>query len=207
MKNSKYSQGPVALPMGAEEALRAVRDPLLKRDVVSLGYVHGLAASGSRVRFTLRLPSPASPHGDALAAQCREALLALDDVDEVDIETAWEVPRLPALESQTTPAALAQVKQIVAVASGKGGVGKSTVAVNLAFACARAGARVGILDVDVYGPSVPAMLGLRDHSLAGGQQGVLEPVEAHGLKVMSMGFLTTSETPLVWRGPMVSQLV
>ena len=193
--------------MGAEEALRAVRDPLLKRDVVSLGYVRGLTASGSHVRFTLRLPSPASPHGDALAAQCREALLALDDVDEVDIETAWEVPRLPALESQTTPAALAQVKQIVAVASGKGGVGKSTVAVNLAFACARAGARVGILDVDVYGPSVPAMLGLRDHSLAGGQQGVLEPVEAHGLKVMSMGFLTTSETPLVWRGPMVSQLV
>ena len=207
MKNSKYSQGPVVLPMGAEEALRAVRDPLLKRDVVSLGYVRGLTASGSRVRFTLRLPSPASPYGDALAAQCREALLALDDVDEVDIETAWEVPRLPALEAPTTPAALAQVKQIIAVASGKGGVGKSTVAVNLAFACAQAGARIGILDIDVYGPSVPAMLGLRDHSLAGGQQGVLEPVEAHGLKVMSMGFLTTSETPLVWRGPMVSQLV
>ena len=207
MKNSKDDARPVAPPMGAEEALRAVRDPLLKRDVVSLGYVHGLAASGSRVRFTLRLPSPASPHGDALAKQCRDALLALDGVDKVDIETAWEVPRLPALEAPTTPAALAQVKQIIAVASGKGGVGKSTVAVNLAFACAQAGARIGILDIDVYGPSVPAMLGLRDHSLAGSQQGVIEPVVAHGLKVMSMGFLTTEETPLVWRGPIASQLV
>ena len=207
MKNSKDDARPVAPPMGAEEALRAVRDPLLKRDVVSLGYVHGLAASGSHVRFTLRLPSPASPHGDALAKQCRDALLALDGVDKVDIETAWEVPRLPALEAPTTPAALAQVKQIIAVASGKGGVGKSTVAVNLAFACAQAGARIGILDIDVYGPSVPAMLGLRDHSLAGSQQGVIEPVVAHGLKVMSMGFLTTEETPLVWRGPIASQLV
>ena len=207
MKNSKYSEGPVAPPMEADEALRVVRDPLLKRDVVSLGYVRGLTVSGSHVRFTLRLPSPASPHGDVLAGQCRDALLALEGIDNVDIEMVWEVPRLPALEAPTTPAALAQVKQIIAVASGKGGVGKSTVAVNLAFACAQAGARIGILDIDVYGPSVPAMLGLRDHSLAGSQQGVLEPVVAHGLKVMSMGFLTTEETPLVWRGPIASQLV
>jgi ATP-binding protein involved in chromosome partitioning len=99
------------------------------------------------------------------------------------------------------------VKQIIAVASGKGGVGKSTIAVNLAFACAQAGARVGILDIDVYGPSVPGMLGLREHRLIGGQQGVLEPVKAHGLEIMSMGFLTTKETPVVWRGPIASQLV
>ena len=193
--------------MEAEEALRTIKDPLLRRDIISLGYVHGLTSSGNRVRFTLRLPSPASPHGEELAGKCREALLTLDGIDTVEIETAWEVPRLPALEAPTTPAALAQVKQIIAVASGKGGVGKSTIAVNLAFACAQAGARVGVLDIDVYGPSVPTMLGLRDHSLAGGQQGVLEPVTAHGLKVMSMGFLTTKETPLVWRGPIASQLV
>ncbi|MEE3208137.1 MAG: P-loop NTPase [Candidatus Thermoplasmatota archaeon] len=193
--------------MEAEEALRTIKDPLLRRDIISLGYVHGLTSSGNRVRFALRLPAPASPHGNVLAGQCRDALLALEGIDNVDIEMAWEVPRLPALEAPTTPAALAQVKQIIAVASGKGGVGKSTVAVNLAFACAQAGARIGILDIDVYGPSVPAMLGLRDHSLAGSQQGVLEPVVAHGLKVMSMGFLTTEETPLVWRGPIASQLV
>ena len=193
--------------MEVEEALRTIKDPLLRRDIISLGYVHGLTSSGNRVRFALRLPAPASPHGNVLAGQCRDALLALEGIDNVNIEMAWEVPRLPALEAPTTPAALAQVKQIIAVASGKGGVGKSTVAVNLAFACAQAGARIGILDIDVYGPSVPAMLGLRDHSLAGSQQGVLEPVVAHGLKVMSMGFLTTEETPLVWRGPIASQLV
>ena len=193
--------------MEVEEALRTIKDPLLRRDIISLGYVHGLTSSGNRVRFALRLPAPASPHGNVQAEQCRDALLALEGIDNVDIEMAWEVPRLPALEAPTTPAALAQVKQIIAVASGKGGVGKSTVAVNLAFACAQAGARIGILDIDVYGPSVPAMLGLRDHSLAGSQQGVLEPVVAHGLKVMSMGFLTTEETPLVWRGPIASQLV
>jgi len=193
--------------MEVEEALRTIKDPLLRRDIISLGYVHGLTSSGNRVRFALRLPAPASPHGNVLAGQCRDALLALEGIDNVDIEMAWEVPRLPALEAPTTPAALAQVKQIIAVASGKGGVGKSTVAVNLAFACAQAGARIGILDIDVYGPSVPAMLGLRDHSLAGSQQGVLEPIVAHGLKVMSMGFLTTEETPLVWRGPIASQLV
>ncbi len=197
----------MAPPMEAKEALTTVRDPLLKRDIISLGYVHGLTSSGNRVRFTLRLPSPASPHGEELAGKCREALLTLDGIDTVEIETAWEVPRLPALEAPTTPAALAQVKQIIAVASGKGGVGKSTIAVNLAFACAQAGARVGILDIDVYGPSVPGMLGLREHRLIGGQQGVLEPVKAHGLEIMSMGFLTTKETPVVWRGPIASQLV
>ncbi len=193
--------------MEAEEALRTIKDPLLRRDIISLGYVHGLTSSGNRVRFTLRLPSPASPHGEELAGKCREALLTLDGIDTVEIETAWEVPRLPALEAPTTPAALAQVKQIIAVASGKGGVGKSNIAVNLAFACAQAGARVGILDIDVYGPSVPGMFGLREHRLIGGQQGVLEPVKAHGLEIMSMGFLTTKETPVVWRGPIASQLV
>jgi ATP-binding protein involved in chromosome partitioning len=206
-KNSKYCDDSVASLMEAEEALRTIKDPLLRRDIISLGYVHGLTSSGNRVRFTLRLPSPASPHGEELAGKCREALLTLDGIDTVEIETAWEVPRLPALEAPTTPAALAQVKQIIAVASGKGGVGKSTIAVNLAFACAQAGARVGILDIDVYGPSVPGMFGLREHRLIGGQQGVLEPVKAHGLEIMSMGFLTTKETPVVWRGPIASQLV
>ncbi|MEE3192356.1 MAG: iron-sulfur cluster assembly protein, partial [Candidatus Thermoplasmatota archaeon] len=100
--------------MEVEEALRTIKDPLLRRDIISLGYVHGLTSSGNRVRFTLRLPSPASPHGEELAGQCREALLTLDGIDTVEIETAWEVPRLPALEAPTTPAALAQVKQIIA---------------------------------------------------------------------------------------------
>jgi len=109
-----------------------------------------------------------------------------------------------------TPPSLAKVKHIVAVASGKGGVGKTTVAVNLAYALAAQGARVGILDTDVYGPSVPGMVGQADHSLTGANttpDGKLKPVEAHGMKIMSLGFMTTRETPVIWRGPMASQLV
>ena len=96
---------------------------------------------------------------------------------------------------------------ISAIASGKGGVGKSTVTVCIAEAFANAGAKVGILDIDVYGPSIPNMVGLGDHQLGGSQQGVLEPVEAHGMKIMSMGFLANKDTPVVWRGPIASQLV
>ena len=99
------------------------------------------------------------------------------------------------------------VKNIIAIASGKGGVGKSTVTVCIAEAFASAGAKVGILDIDVYGPSIPSMVGLGDHQLGGSQQGVLEPVEAHGMKIMSMGFLTNKDTPVIWRGPIASQLV
>jgi len=108
------------------------------------------------------------------------------------------------------PPTLAKVKHIVAVASGKGGVGKSTVAVNLAYALASKGAKVGILDTDVYGPSIPGMVGLGDYSLTGDDStgdGKLKPIEAHNMKVMSLGFLTTKETPVIWRGPMASQLV
>ncbi len=147
------------------------------------------------------------PNHDELMEKCREALKNVKDIGEIEIKKDWEVQRLPSLNAPNTPNSLKGVKNIIAIASGKGGVGKSTVTVCIAEAFASAGAKVGILDVDVYGPSIPSMVGLGDHQLGGSQQGVLEPVEAHGMKIMSMGFLANKDTPVVWRGPIASQLV
>jgi ATP-binding protein involved in chromosome partitioning len=147
------------------------------------------------------------PNHDELVEKCREALKDVKDIGEIEIKKDWEVQRLPSLNAPSTPNSLNGVKNIIAIASGKGGVGKSTVTVCIAEAFASAGAKVGILDVDVYGPSIPSMVGLGDHQLGGSQQGVLEPVEAHGMKIMSMGFLTNKDTPVIWRGPIASQLV
>ncbi|MDP6535127.1 MAG: P-loop NTPase [Gammaproteobacteria bacterium] len=160
-----------------------------------------------KLRFSLRLPAPLIPNHDGLVEKCREALKNVNDIGEIEIKKDWEVQRLPSLNAPNTPNSLKGVKNIIAIASGKGGVGKSTVTVCIAEAFVRAGAKVGILDVDVYGPSIPNMVGLRDHQLGGSQQGVLEPVEAHGMKIMSMGFLANKDTPVVWRGPIASQLV
>ena len=189
------------------DALTTVIDPTFKKDVISLGYVKGMTVGKDKLRFSLRLPAPMMPNHDELVEKCREALKDVKDIGEIEIKKDWEVQRLPSLNAPNTPNSLKSVKNIIAMASGKGGVRKSTVTVCIAEAFARAGAKVGILDVDVYGPSVPNMVGLGDHQLGGSQQGVLEPVEAHGMKIMSMGFLTNKDTPVVWRGPIASQLV
>ena len=154
--------------------------------------------------FTLKLPAPLMPNHEELAQKCREALKDVEGLETIEIKKDWEVQRLPSLDA---PNALRNVKNIIAIASGKGGVGKSTVTVCIAEAFANAGAKVGVLDIDVYGPSIPNMVGLGSHQLGGAQEGVLEPVEAHGMKIMSMGFLATKDTPVVWRGPIASQLV
>jgi ATP-binding protein involved in chromosome partitioning len=189
------------------DALTTVIDPTFKKDVISLGYVKGMTVGKDKLRFSLRLPAPLIPNHDGLVEKCREALKNVNDIGEIEIKKDWEVQRLPSLNAPNTPNSLKGVKNIIAIASGKGGVGKSTVTVCIAEAFVRAGAKVGILDVDVYGPSIPNMVGLRDHQLGGSQQGVLEPVEAHGMKIMSMGFLANKDTPVVWRGPIASQLV
>ena len=189
------------------DALTTVIDSTFKKDVISLGYVKGMAIGTDKLRFSLRLPAPMMPNHDELVEKCREALKNVKDIGEIEIKKDWEVQRLPSLNAPNTPNSLKGVKNIIAIASGKGGVGKSTVTVCIAEAFARAGAKVGILDVDVYGPSIPNMVGLGDHQLGGSQEGVLEPVEAHGMKIMSMGFLTNKDTPVVWRGPIASQLV
>jgi len=189
------------------DALATVTDSYFKKDIISLGYVKGMTIGKDTLRFSLRLPAPLMPGHDVIAKKCRDALKNVADIGEIEIKKDWEVQRLPSLNAPSTPNSLKGVKNIIAIASGKGGVGKSTVTVCIAEAFAKAGAKVGILDIDVYGPSVPNMVGLGDHQLGGSQQGVLEPVEAHGMKIMSMGFLATKDTPVVWRGPIASQLV
>jgi len=189
------------------DALTTVIDPTFKKDVISLGYIKGMTIGKDKLRFSLRLPAPLMPNHEELMEKCRDALKDVKDIGEIEIKKDWEVQRLPALNAPNTPNSLKSVKNIIAIASGKGGVGKSTVTVCVAEAFAMAGAKVGILDIDVYGPSVPNMVGLGDHQLGGSQQGVLEPVEAHGMKIMSMGFLANKDTPVVWRGPIASQLV
>jgi ATP-binding protein involved in chromosome partitioning len=189
------------------DALATVTDSYFKKDIISLGYVKGMTIGKDTLRFSLRLPAPLMPGHDVIAKKCRDALKNVADIGEIEIKRDWEVQRLPSLNAPSTPNSLKGVKNIIAIASGKGGVGKSTVTVCIAEAFAKAGAKVGILDIDVYGPSVPNMVGLGDHQLGGSQQGVLEPVEAHGMKIMSMGFLATKDTPVVWRGPIASQLV
>jgi ATP-binding protein involved in chromosome partitioning len=189
------------------DALATVTDSYFKKDIISLGYVKGMTISTDTLRFSLRLPAPLMPGHEIIAQKCREALKDVPDIGNIEISKDWEVQRLPALNAPNTPNSLKNVKNIIAIASGKGGVGKSTVTVCIAEAFVKAGAKVGILDIDVYGPSIPNMVGLGDHQMGGSQQGVLEPVEAHGMKIMSMGFLANKDTPVVWRGPIASQLV
>ncbi|HKQ04088.1 MAG TPA: iron-sulfur cluster carrier protein ApbC [Blastocatellia bacterium] len=184
------------------KALRTVKDPWLNRDIVALDFVRDLDADNNAVRFKLILNRP-SPSAQALLEQAaRDAILSLGGSPPVEIETGWEVTAGKSAEGkQSVPG----VKNIIAVSSGKGGVGKSTVAVNLAVALAQAGAQVGLLDTDVYGPNVPIMVGVNEQPRVHGQ--MLLPNTAHGIKVMSLGFLNPGDRPVVWRGPMLHTAV
>jgi len=189
------------------DVLATVKDSYFNKNIISLGYVKGMTLGNDTLRFSLRLPAPLMPNHDELTQKCLDALKDVADIGKIEIKKDWEVQRLPSLNAPNTPNSLKNVKNIIAIASGKGGVGKSTITVCIAEAFAKAGAKIGILDIDVYGPSIPNMVGLGDHQLGGSQEGVLEPVEAHGMKIMSMGFLANKDTPVVWRGPIASQLV
>ena len=178
------------------DALATVKDSYIIKDIITLVYVKGMTIGNDTLRFSLRLPAPLMPNHDELAQKCRDALKDVADIGEIEIKKDWQVQKLPSLNAPNTPNSLRGVKNIIAIASGKGGVGKSTVTVCIAEAFANAGAKVGILDVDVYGPSIPNMVGLGDHQLSGANEGVLEPVEAHGMKIMSMGFLANKDTPV-----------
>lgn len=182
------------------EALRSVQDPELHRDIVSLGMVRDLSVSGGEVRFQLELTTPACPLKDQIDADVRATLARVPGVESVEIEWSARVRAQAAREGGPKP--IAGVKNVIAVASNKGGVGKSTVATNLAVALARHGAAVGILDGDITGPNIPTMLGLPAGGLAEGQQG-LQSLEAHGVRAVSIGFVLPEGTPVVWRGPMI----
>jgi ATP-binding protein involved in chromosome partitioning len=181
-------------------ALRTVDDPDLHRDIVGLGFIKDLTIDGGRVAFVLELTTPACPVRDQLREQAAEAVRAIPGVDAVDVRMTARVQSVSAPETGRPP--LPGVKNVIAVGAGKGGVGKSTVALNLALALARTGSHVGILDGDIYGPNIPMMLGLAGRQLeTDGKQ--IVPAEAHGLQVVSIGFLTEDDAPVVWRGPML----
>jgi ATP-binding protein involved in chromosome partitioning len=181
-------------------ALSVIQDPDLGRDIVSLGFVTQHTICDGAVKVTINLTTPACPVKDKLKAQAEQVLAALPGVKTVQVEMTAVV------KGNSAPRNLAKdIQHIIAVSSGKGGVGKSTVAVNLACALARTGARVGLMDCDIYGPDVPMMMGAMgspDQS-----NGKLIPMERHGVKSMSIGYLVDEEKPIVWRGPMVTKLI
>jgi len=184
------------------EALRQVQDPDLHRDIVSLGFVKNVAIEGPRVTFTVELTTPACPVKEILHEQCKEVVLALEGVDEVDVEMTAVVRKREPQDGNLIPG----VRHAIAIASGKGGVGKSTVTVNLAVALAETGAKVGLLDADVYGPSIPLMMGAADLKPLT-QGGKIIPIERFGVKLMSLGFLLEEGQAVLWRGPMVAGTV
>jgi ATP-binding protein involved in chromosome partitioning len=182
------------------EALQVVTDPDLHRDIVSLGFVKDLKISGGHVSFTIELTTPACPVKDQMRDQARAAVLQLPGVSAVDVQMSARVREAVGGDGPRQP--LPGVKNIIAVGAGKGGVGKTTVAVNLAIALAKAGGKVGMIDGDIYGPNVPIMLGMKMQLLTD-DQGRIVPAEKYGLQVISMGFLTADDAPIIWRGPML----
>jgi ATP-binding protein involved in chromosome partitioning len=185
------------------KALGKVMDPELNKDLVTMNMIRDVRVTGGRVSFTLMLTTMACPLKKELEASATAAVKAIPGVVEVNVKTGAHVPKSKGLPDK---APIPGVKNTIAVASGKGGVGKSTVAVNLALALGRSGAKVGLLDTDVYGPSLPLMLGVNEPLQATPEQRLI-PVDRYGLRLISVGFMLDEETPLIWRGPLVMQLV
>src|SRR4030095_6985221 len=182
-------------------ALKTVEDPDLHRDIVSLNFVKDLRIDGGRVAFKVELTTPACPVKEQLKSECERKVAALPGVEKVEIEMTASVRR-------ATPAGPVptEVKNIIAVASGTGGGGKSTTAATLAMALKGTGAHVGLLDADVYGPSMAMMFGLSGQPEVTAQKKLM-PMDGYGVKVVSMGFLSDPMKPVIWRGPMVHGLL
>ena len=184
-------------------ALRAVVDPDIRRDIVTLGFVKNLSIDSGRVAFTIELTTPACPVKEQLREQATNAVRSVSGVSQVDVQLTANVRSALAPETGRPP--LPGVKNVIAVGAGKGGVGKTTVAVNLALSLAKCGSRVGVLDGDIYGPNVPLMLGLNTQLTTDGKQ--IVPAEKYGLQVVSIGFLTQDDAPIIWRGPMLHSAI
>ncbi len=200
-KNKKEGDKKMVTENDVLKALSTVEDPDMKKDIVSLGFIKDLKISGSTVSFAVELTTPACPMKKQLEDQSRNAVMALEGVEKVDIRMTAKVRAGAVPEKKNIPG----VKNIIAVSSAKGGVGKSTVSVNLAFTLARTGAKVGLLDTDIYGPSIPMMLGIKTQLKSEGE--MILPAEKDGLKVVSIGFMVDDNSPMIWRGPMVHGVI
>jgi ATP-binding protein involved in chromosome partitioning len=186
------------------KALSKVQDPDLHQDLVTLGMIKDIALSEGRVGFTVVLTTPACPLKEKIKQDCIEAIQStLSDEIEIDVNITAEVTTNPNDLSGKIP----NIKNIIAISSGKGGVGKSTVTSNLAVALSKTGAKVGVIDADIFGPSVPTMFGVEN-----AQPGIVEedgknmviPIKSKGVKLISIGFLSPNDQAIVWRGPMAS---
>ncbi len=189
------------------EVLRPVQDPELRKSLVELNMIRNVQIDGGTVSFTLVLTTPACPLREFIVEDCQKAVKQLPGVTDVAVEVTAETPQQKSLPDRN---GVPGVKNIVAVSSGKGGVGKSTVAVNVAVALAQTGAKVGLLDADIYGPNDPTMLGLADAEIvvrSSDTGEVLEPAFNHGVKLVSMGFLIDRDQPVIWRGPMLNGVI
>ncbi len=185
------------------QSLSLVQDPDLHRDIVSLGFIKNLSINGNNVKFDLQLTTPSCPVRDQFIEDCQRAIRSnIEGIGKVEISMSSVVAAHVNTQKESI---LPGVKNTIAVASGKGGVGKSTVAVNLAVSLAMDGAKVGLVDADVYGPSIPLMFGINGRPKVSNNK--LSPLEKYGVKIMSIGFLVDPMQAVIWRGPMASGAV
>ncbi len=183
------------------EALRTVVDPDLHRDIVSLGFVKLVQIDGSTVETEIELTTPACPVKEILREQCEQAILGIPGVETAVVRMTAQVR---ARGGVTKDDLIPEVKRCIAIASGKGGVGKSTVTVNLAVALAQAGAKVGLMDADVYGPTIPMLMGAQNDKPLIRENRKIVPIQRFGVHMMSLGFLLEEGQAVLWRGPMVA---
>ena len=185
------------------DALRGVQDPDFQRDIVSLKFVKDFRIDGGRVSFTIERASPSSTVREQMRDAARARVGELPGVSSVDVQMAHLIR--PTVSADMNRQPVGGVKNIIAVGAGKGGVGKTTVSVNLAIALSQLGARVGMIDGDVYGPNVPIMLGIRAQLQTDGQR--IVPAEQYGIQLVSMAFLADDDAPVIWRGPMLHGVI
>jgi len=182
--------------------LQRIQDPDLGKDIVALGFVKNIQIKEGNVSFTIELTTPACPVRDQMKEEAKQAVQSISGVESVEVHMTAQVR---ATRSSGKNQLLPQVKNVVPIASGKGGVGKSTVSANVALALSKLGARVGLMDADVYGPSIPMLMGSKDQVMAQGER-IIPPV-SHGIKLISMGFFLKQGDAVIWRGPMLAKMI